>query len=641
MPKKKATLKKTKASSSPTSKTIEYEIEFKNIKPLIEIENYQKTLDYLKSFEKKIKRLKRDQKRNKLVLTALKFIVYSKFNKISNSLELLNIIDQRKDDIEEISSLMAIDVIMAKADIYWKIGKQNEGLNYLIDLEKQFVNKKLSNDILERIGDLFNIKGIIFWLLGEVSESQNAFQTSLSIMGRVGNKKKFTIALNNLGNVFTYRGELDIALDHHLQALEIRMVLGIKNQIASSLGNIAEIYHYKGDYGKSLENYLQAKVLFEEIENILFQAKLYYQLITLHLEYNKIPEAKEVLNQLDTLRNGSPNNEYIQMIFKFSEGLLFKKSERLLDKFHGAINLNKIINGQVIDNEITVQAILNLTDILLLEIRLSHNELILEDIQNYSKKIQKVAKEQNSTVLLIQGYLLESKLKLLDFKFFEAKNILSMGVVLAQEKKISKFEYLVTKELDKLLQQEEKWNELKERHASLSERLDLTGLEETLSSLTRKREEQIEIEREDPVLFIILQGGGLSAFSAKFKEELLLDDQLIGGFISAVNTFGQQIFSTKGQVERIKHGEFTIISKIVLEKFTFCYAFKGPSYLASKKFDKIIAKFLKSEIKLTFLKNIRTGFLLEEAEEKIMRDLVDECIFLDSESESQLIALKL
>ena len=121
-------------------------------------------------------------------------------------------------------------------------------------------------------------------------------------MGRVGNKEKFTRGLNNLGNVFVYKGDLNVALDLHLQALEIRMQLGIRNEIASSLGNIAEIYHYKGEYEKSLENYLQAKDLFEEIENVLLQSKLYYQLITLHLEYDKITKAKSVLDLLDRLR---------------------------------------------------------------------------------------------------------------------------------------------------------------------------------------------------------------------------------------------------------------------------------------------------------------------------------------------------
>ena len=631
------TLKKTGHSSR--RKNITYETEYKVLKPFLEIENIEKALFVLKGLEKKVRYLKYRKKENKVLIDTLKFIAFSKFNKISDCLNLLKTLDVTFDSIDEKDSLLYIDFIMAKSDVYWKIGKQKEALKLLLNLEKQFAHQQLSIDVLERIGDLFNIKGIIYWLSGEVQESQNSFQHSLSIMGRVGNKEKFTRELNNLGNVFVYKGELNVALDLHIQALEIRMQLGIRNEIASSLGNIAEIYHYKGEYEKSLENYLQAKDLFEEIENVLFQSKLYYQLITLHLEYDKIAEAKSVLDLLDRLRKENQSNDYIQLLFKFSEALYFKKSERLLDKFHAAINFNAIVNGKEIDNELTVQAILNLTDILLLEIRLSNNEQILEDIQKYCSKVHNIANSQNSAVLMVQGLLLESKLHLLDFKVQEAKALLSKAVAISQEKGISRFEFFASKELDKLLQMEEKWEDLKERFAPLSERLDLTGIEETLLSLTRKREEEIEIEREEPVLFIILQEGGLTAFSSKFREVIKIDDQLIGGFISAVNTFGRQIFSTTGQVERIKHGEYTLISKIVLNKFTFCYAFKGPSFLATKKFDKLIEKFLDHPLKKTFISNIRTGYLLDENEDKIMKDLVRECIFLSEEKENQLLSI--
>ena len=123
------------------------------------------------------------------------------------------------------------------------------------------------------------------------------------------------------------------------------------------------------------------------------------------------------------------------------------------------------------------------------------------------------------------------------------------------------------------------------------------------------------------------------------NEEIKIDDQLIGGFISAVNTFGRQIFSTTGQVERIKHGDYTLISKIVLNRLTFCYAFKGPSFLATKKFDKLIEKFLEHPLKKTFISNIRTGYLLDENEDKIMKNLVRECIFISEEKENQLLSI--
>lgn len=634
---KKTTLKISSKRVSSKRNLFSYEKEYAKIKNSLDNEDFNSIIPYLDSLEKKIKSSKNPKK-----ITAykiMKFIIFSKFDKLNESVELLEELDNNIQEIIKNEPLMYIDFTLAKSHTLWKRGKQEEALNLLTDLEKEFSTQELSNEILDRIGDLFNTKGIIYWLLGNVKESQNNFQSFLSIMGKVGNKVKFTDALNNLGNVAIYKGELNVALDLHLQALESRVQLGMKNQVASSLGNIAEIYHYKGEYQKSLQNYLQSQELFEETHNVLFLAKLYHQLITLHLEYDQIEKALTVLDLLKGLQKEAPTNDYIQMIYNYSQGLIFKTKERLLDKFHAAINFNDIVNGPIIDNEITVQAILNLTDILLLEIRLSNNELILEDINNYCIKIKNIATSQNSIALLIQGYLLESKLKLLDYKITDAKVALGKAIFLAQQHGIIKFEFLASQELDKLLQSEEEWEDLQERRAPLKDRLDLTGIEETLSSLTRKREEEFEVKREDPVLFIVLQKNGLPLFSSKFKQEIKMDNQLIGGFISAVNTFGQQIFSSEGQVERIKHGGFTLISQIVLGKFTFCYAFKGPSYLASKKMDLIIAKFLANPLKDVFLANLKTGYLLEEEDNKRMKDLVDKVIFLSEEKENEILTV--
>ena len=224
-------------------KILDYETEYEAIKPFIDVEDFEKSMEYIKNLTKRVKRTNVDRKTNNKSIEALCFIIYSKFSKITSALDSLKILEGYLDEFDS-QSLISIDITIAKADIFWKIGKQEEALSLLNTLETEFAKKQLSNNILERIGDLFNIKGIIYWMTGDVLASQDSFQHSLSIMGRIGNKTKFTKSLNNLGNVYTYKGDINAGLDLHLQALEIRMQLGIKNQIASSLGNIAEIYHY-------------------------------------------------------------------------------------------------------------------------------------------------------------------------------------------------------------------------------------------------------------------------------------------------------------------------------------------------------------------------------------------------------------
>lgn len=609
-----------------------YEKEYKKIKTFIDNEQVKEGLEKLSIQHEK---LGEDiSKPDELVLDVLTCILQNKANKIGENLELIGKLDGTIKD-----PLMNIDFVIAKADSYWKAGKQQEALSSLSSIDEKLsalkgdVNEQSElqvADITEREADVQNIKGIVFFIMGDVIKSQVAFQQALGLRGILQNKTDFATALNNLGNVFTYKGELEFALDHQMQALEIRKDLPNKSNLASSYGNIGEIYHYMGNYDNALQFYKQAEEIFETLDNTLFKAKMYYQLINLFAEYSKSSEADEYLQKLKEI-NDKGDNSYIKTLFNLSEGLLLKNSDRLMKKFKAGENFLQIANGPVIDSELTTQAIFNLNDILLLEMRLSQNEEILTEVQTGVDSLIKLGEEQKSSVLLAQSYLLDSKLKLLDFKVNDAKEVLIKAQELANQKGILKFEYIISRELDQLLSQEEKWEDLRARGASLIERIDATGLEQTLNNLIRKREEFAEIEAEDPVLFMILMEGGLSAFSSKYKTDITLDDQLIAGFMSAVNTFGQQVFSTVGSVERIKQGEFTLISKKVGSSLTFCYAFKGPSYLAVKKLDKIVSDVGNSEMMKNMVTKIENNELLEGVEEEDFKNMINEVILESKE----------
>ena len=612
---------------------LNYEKEYKHIKNYIDNENYKEGIDYLTKLQEKLG--EEINKHDQLIINVLLCVLQSKANKIAENLELIGKLDGTIKD-----QLMLVDFTLAKADTFYKVGKQQEAFNSLdvieplvekIKHETKDVNTKENFDLIEREADLQNVKGVVLFILGEVLKSQTAFQQALSLRGILGNKKNFASALNNLGNIFIYKGELDFALDHHSQALEIRKELPNKSELASSYGNMGAIYHYMGNYENALDYFKQALTIFESINHKLFLAQVYYQLIRLEVEYNHLPETDQYITKLKDLDTPSGENPYIHTFFTLSEGMILKNSDRLMKKFKAGENFLQIANGPVIDSDLTVQAIFNLSDILLFEMRLSQNDEILNEVQTWSTKVIQLAEEQNSAVLIVQSCLLDSKLKLLDFKFNEARDILLKAQETANKKGIMKFEYLISRELDQLLSQEEKWEDLRVKGASLIERIDLTGLEETLNNLIRTREEFSEIEVEDPVLFLILLEGGLSAFSSKYKTDITLDEQLIAGFMSAVNTFGQQVFSTTGSVERIKHGEFTIISKKMGSNLTFCYAFKGPSYLPIKKLDRIVNELGSSDIFKTMIQKIDENQLLEGEEEEKLQSAINNIILETSE----------
>ena len=105
-----------------------------------------------------------------------------------------------------------------------------------------------------------------------------------------------------------------------------------------------------------------------------------------------------------------------------------------------------------------------------------------------------------------------------------------------------------------------------------------------VNKIIRKRAEIAEIKEESPFMFLIIAMSGMSIFSKLFVDQDLLDEQLIGGFITAINIVTQQAFSDQDAIEGIRHQDFTLLLKYLGSTRILCvYVFKGQTYFAMQK----------------------------------------------------------
>ena len=195
-----------------------------------------------------------------------------------------------------------------------------------------------------------------------------------------------------------------------------------------------------GHFGFALDFYNLALDIVETTDNKYRKANIYALIINLHVESKNLQEAQIYLDKLRPLDDLPEENKYIHTLFLLSEGLILKNSEGLSKKFKAGENFLEVANNPVISSELTSEAIFNLNDIILLEMRLEKNADRLPEVQDWLNKLITVANDHKSSVLLIQCYLLDSKLKLLEnFKVKEAKQILKKAQVLENEKGITIF----------------------------------------------------------------------------------------------------------------------------------------------------------------------------------------------------------
>ena len=212
-------------------------------------------------------------------------------------------------DRDEVNKLQVLDTFILKAEISWRLGNLDEGLQAVQEGEKVLIElgKEEEEEIKKRRKNLLHQGGIIYWYTGDldqatvfheqclaISEEENDKQgiaNSLNNLGLIHQSKgKFNLALeyyqrslktnedigdnesisrlvNNIGITYSLIGNQELALKHLQKAHEIRVELDNKPDIARSLINLGAVYRMQGDLSNALEYYQRGQRIYEEIND--------------------------------------------------------------------------------------------------------------------------------------------------------------------------------------------------------------------------------------------------------------------------------------------------------------------------------------------------------------------------------------
>jgi hypothetical protein len=138
----------------------------------------------------------------------------------------------------------------------------------------------------------------------------------------------------------------------------------------------------------------------------------------------------------------------------------------------------------------------------------------------------------------------------------------------------------------------------------MEERFELAHLEDLMMLMIQKRTEAISdfIEEQPELLLIIEAKSGRSVYSKPFRTDQPINERLIGGFLTAINSFLREAFAVSGSIERIKHRQYTLLLNLI-DPFLVCYVFQGPSYFALKRLKQFTDEISSSEDILRNLQN--------------------------------------
>ncbi|MFX1481000.1 MAG: tetratricopeptide repeat protein, partial [Promethearchaeota archaeon] len=435
---------------------------------------------------------------------------------------LKNFTQKVQTDFKQREALIAF----VKSELYDKKGDANLALKYcehsLVLREELGINHEIAYS-------LYKIVFLLCFYTGELDRALKYAKRSLAYAKKSTKKYYIAHSLIGLGGVYIYQGELDRGILLFEQSLVIFKELKNKRMIAISLNNLGDKYRMRGELDRALECLEQSLALQLELGNLRDIALTHDFLIQILIDKGDLKRVKIFFHNLEQLNN-QLNDKTINLIYLFLKALLLKISLRAFNRVKAEEILNQILEEKDLSYEMTIRALLSLCELHLIELRMTDDLEVLDDINPLIVQLLEIADKSHSYWILSETYLLQAKLALLTFDIKKAQQHLSQAQKIAEYYGLKQLVMKISYEHDELLRQTKMWENLKNSEVSLSERLELSGLNDQMERMVKKRIIEIhELSDEESVHLLILSEGGIPLLSHSFIEGKSIESHLFSG----------------------------------------------------------------------------------------------------------------
>jgi tetratricopeptide (TPR) repeat protein len=494
------------------------------------------------------------------------------------------IINQGEKILEEFPQKESVEYIqreayyaIVKGFLYWHKGDYNnalENFEYSLAIREKLGTK---HEIAE---SLYLVTFMILKATGELNRALKYAKRSLDLAKQSAKKYYIAFSLNILASVYAFQGEIEVCSKIYEQSLAIFQELNNKRMIAVTLNNVGEKYRMKEDLDQALKCLEQSLAIQQELGNLKDIAATHDFLIQILIDKNEIKRAQYYLHELEHLNNQVKSKE-IYLSYLFDKALLSKISLRARNRVQAEEIFNQLLKDKDLGYELTIRTLINLSELHLIELHMTSDIEILNEINPLITQLLNIAEETHSYWVLSETYLLQAKLSLLSFDIKRAQKFLTQAQKIAESYGIKRLAKKISHEHDQLLKNLKIWENLKESKASISERWKHIDLTEQIENMLRNRIiDAPELSDEEPVLLLIVSEGGMPFFTQSFIDDKAFEDHLFGGFFTAINSFINEEFSEG--LDRASFGKHTLLMNSI-SPFLICYIYKGQSYSAQNR----------------------------------------------------------
>ncbi|MHA1885563.1 MAG: tetratricopeptide repeat protein, partial [Promethearchaeota archaeon] len=399
-----------------------------------------------------------------LICKLLKGTIFRMNSQYHEAIEYANQVLQDSQKLGDLISYFDALLIQAYCDI--EMGNLNKGETKLKQAEDLFEKLKVATklDLNERESFMVRIKAESAKISGDYHLSCNLNEIALELAKESDSKELIAASLLNLAENYQALGDYNRAIQYAKRALEVHY----PPWLLISLGYLIENLLAKGD---------------------IVNAKIYFQ---------QMGEVREKYKF-----------EKTDLDYRFYEALILKTSLRARDRIKAEDLFKKLVEERRYLPTV-VKAIINLCGLLLIELRITNDSDIINEIKPYVTKLLSFADRQQSYYFAAETYLLQEKIHLLTFNKKEAMRSLTQAFQIAERFGNKQFKSKFSKEIKNLRERSDLWDKLKEDNAPMAKRLDLARIDEIIKGMTQKtltlktlvKEEEVAISKDKKICLV-------------------------------------------------------------------------------------------------------------------------------------------
>ncbi|MFW9822305.1 MAG: tetratricopeptide repeat protein [Candidatus Thorarchaeota archaeon] len=573
----------------------------------------------------------------------LKGLLYFFLGRFEEAIEIAE--NSYEEGVKLKNPLLSIDSYLVKWISSLQLDKFNNPQIFQASLKELELSKKLLkfemnesiSEVKQREAILNYIEGFFSNYYGETDIALKQLSKSLIICKEIDHLA-FLIPriLMVLGQTYSMKGDVNNALVHYEESLELLKgnSIGTKTIYGNSWIGIANIYFQQGNLDLAIKQYKRIIEEWEPSHSPRLVSRCYSYLIYSLLNKESFELAKDILHEFShfMMENESAGN---LVYYKLSRARLLKASTRVRDRAEAERILKELIvefdtndkNKALLYYSSTAWEwiLFELCEFYIEELKSTNDLDILNDIQPLIGMLLSESERTNSYWIQARTNLFQGKISLLQMNIGDARCHLTQAQHIAEEHGLQLLAREISGEHDRLLEILDDWQKLERKKVSVSERIDLAALDDTMVYLQGRRVlNPPELIEEDSILLLIMDRYGVSYFNHTFIENWDFSD-LFSSFMSAFNTFSSEIFEKS--IDRIRIDENVILINPV-EQFLVCYVIKGQSYPALQKLNRFSdAIKWKPDIWEALNKAVHTSEVLELNNPSSLGEIVTEIFY--------------